>query len=651
MNLNARWRRSLAGVAGCLGALFLIIAQPPAIGLPAEDPYRSPAFLKRLPLEELADVRVSSVSRHPEKLAFAPSAIDVLTADGIRRSGATNIPDVLRLATGVHVAQVNGSTWAISSRGFNNSIGNKMQVLMDGRSLYTPLFSGVFWDVQHTVLQDIQQIEVIRGPGATLWGANAVNGIISIRTKHARDTQGFLFHGGGGNVERGFGTVRYGGRLGEDTFYRVYLTHLSRGEMQLENGSGAGDEYGFTQGGFRLDTLVDSDNAFTLQGDVYTGRFGQWLAEDTEAHGGNFLARWTHELGPDSDIEIQFYYDRTSRRIEDFLSEQRNTYDLEFQHRLTVDAVHDLVWGLTYRASSDKVGNLGPMLAFLPEEETVHLGSVYVQDSITVIPDFLEVTLGSKFEYNNFSGFEVQPTGRFVLRPGQNQTIWGAISRAVRTPSRIDQDLYGPNPRFGGPLLLSSNRAFDSEELIAYELGYRIQPSPAVSIDLALYYNDYEEIRSVEVRDGGTLFIGNGLEGTSYGAELDVKWQALPWWRLAAGYTIMEVDVRPAPGVVHFSDVRVEGNDPAHILTAHSRMDLPFHLEFDTFLRYVSELPDPETPGYFTADVRLGWVPREHLEFAVVCRNLFGGKHPEFRSNDVSHEVERSVFGMVTWRF
>lgn len=375
-------RMALRGVLPlCLQAVLCLSAA----GQEADEKL-DPLKLKRLPLEHLLDVEITSVSRRREPLIRAPSAIDVVTDEDIRRAGATNLPDALRLATGLHVAQVDGHNWAISSRGFNTVTSNKMQVLMDGRNLYTPLYAGVFWDVQHMFMPDVEQIEVIRGPGSTLWGANAMNGVINIRSKSAKDTQGWLIQGGAGNVEQAFGGVRYGGKFGE-TAYRAYITTLNRDRLTLENRQMDGrDEYGITQAGFRTDTDLVSDALLTIQGDAYIGRFGQLASNVVETSGGNFLARWTKTLSADSSIMLQAYYDRIDRFIPGNYKEARNNYDLEWQHSFAWGHAHDVVWGLNFRASEDSISNLGPVLAFLPESTRTTSSAVTFRMTFTSSP-------------------------------------------------------------------------------------------------------------------------------------------------------------------------------------------------------------------------------------------------------------------------
>jgi iron complex outermembrane recepter protein len=625
--------------------------EPPAEP-PRETTYRSPAELKKLSLEDLVDAQITSAARRPEFLSRASSAIDVVTGEDIRRSGVTNLPDALRLAIGMQVAQVDGHSWAISTRGFNISAANKVQVLMDGRNLYTPLFSGVFWDVQHTFLPDVEQIEVIRGPGATLWGANAVNGVINIRTKSAEETQGTLIYGGAGNEETGMGGVRYGGKIGRDTFYRVYVMHQSRDSLSLEGGGDARDDTRITQGGFRIDSHVTADDTVTFQGDAYGGRFGQLTGADIEVDGQNLIARWTRVLAKDSSLTLQSYFDRTHRLIPTVFEENRSTFDLELQHSFR-SGQHDIVYGANYRLSHDDIGNLGPALAFLPDEKTAHLISAYAQDEWHLVPEKFSITGGSKFEYNSFSGFEIQPTGRFTWLPGSGQTVWGAISRAVRTPTRIDQDLVAPNPSTGAAPVLAANPDFDSEVLIAYELGYRIKPANNVSFDFCAFYNDYDNIRSVEPQGptGRPILLENKLTAKSFGGSAGVKWRIADWWRVDGSASFLQIDFDRKPGSADPNPGRSEGNDPTWRLLAHSAVDLPGNVQFDSYLRYVGDLPGPATPSYLQLDMRLAWSPTKNFEIALVGRNLLDEKHPEFRGTTITREVGRSVYGTFRWSF
>lgn len=626
----------------------------PAITSPAPapiEPYSSPSDLKKISLEQLLNIEIVSASRRPESISQASSAIDVITGDTIRLSGVTNIPDALRLSAGMEVAQVDGHTWAISARGFNITTANKLQVLMDGRNLYTPLYSGVFWDVQRTFLPDLEQIEVIRGPGATLWGANAVNGVINIRTKNAKYTQGFLLDAGGG-TEQGYGGIRYGGRIGTDTYYRAYVMQQRHDSLSLEGGGDAEDEMNFTQGGFRLDSTLSPNDTITLQGDGYAGAFGQLNGADVEVDGGNVIARWTHQLGADSSISLQTYYDRTHRLIPGIFEEHRDTFDLEAEGRFVLGA-HDIVYGANYRLSADEIGNLGPQLAFLPANQTVHLISGYVQDEWHIIPRTFSAAAGLKLEHNSFSGFEVQPSGRLIWTPTSSQTFWGAISRAVRTPTRIEQDLFAPNPSTGVPAVLEGNRDFESEVLLAYELGYRAQASKTVSLELVTYYHDYDNLRSVEPQglSGAPFIFQNKFEGQTYGAAFSMRWRVTDWWELGGSVNALQVDLHRGPGSADPTNGRGEANDADYYGSLRSVMDLPGHVQFSSVLRYVGDLPHPATPAYLALDLRLGWSPRKNLELAIVGRDLLDDHHPEFRGRLVTREVNRSVFATLKWSY
>jgi iron complex outermembrane recepter protein len=638
---------------GALGNLQAQVAVGPTTDIPAESPEQasspSPTELKKLPLEALVDVEITSASRRPEKLSETSSAVDVITGDDIERAGVTNIPDALRLGAEMEVAQIDGHTWAVSARGFDNTISNKLQVLMDGRSLYTPLFSGVFWDAQQTFLPDVEQIEIIRGPGATLWGANAVNGVINIRTKSAEETQGFLLYGAGGYEMDGMEGMRYGGKVGEDTYYRVYVMNENGDGLPLE-GDGKEDRTGITQGGFRVDSKLNPADNVTLQGDFYAGNDNQLNADDIEINGENVLGRWTHDFDKESSLMVQAYWDRTHRLVPGVFEEDRNSFDLEVQHQFRYGE-HYFVWGGDYRLSHDDIGNLGPTLAFIPDSDTEHLISGYIQDEWHIVPDVFYLTGGSKFEYNTFSGFEIQPTARFTWLPAANQTVWGAISRAVRTPSRLDQDLVSPNPAFAIPFLIA-NPDFGSETLIAYELGYRIKATETLSIDVAGYFNDYSHLRSVEPLPGGKITIENKLAGTTYGGSVSVKWRVTDWWHLDGSVSGIEEDFHTREGGHDINNAQGEANDPSCTFIIHSGMDLPWNLTFDGYLRYVDDLPHPHTDSYLTADLRLAWSPRKNYQFAIVARNLFDDTHPEFAQNGgLTREVERQVYATFKWTF
>ncbi|MES1241292.1 MAG: TonB-dependent receptor [Acidobacteriota bacterium] len=616
---------------------------------------RAAADLKKLSIEQLMQIDVTSVSKRSEPLNQAAAAIVVITQDGLRRSGATSLADALRLINSLHVARQSQRDWAISARGFNLTTANKMLVLIDGRSIYTPLFSGVFWDVQDVLLEDVERIEVIRGPGATLWGANAVNGVINVITKKAADTQGGLVTAGAGNEERGFGGVRWGGRFsGDKGQYRVYGKHFDRDALAFADGSSARDDMQMSQAGFRADWKNSAADSFTVQGDAYQGSIGEATRADSDVDGGNLLGRWTRATSERSGLELQVYWDRTHRRIPNLFEEHLDTIDLDFQHRLPLARRHDLVWGFGYRHHQDEVGN-SAAVGFFPPRRSFGLASAFVQDEISLLADKLDVTVGTKVEHNDSTGFEVQPSVHVAWKPNDRRTVWGAVSRAVRTPTRIDEDVvfFAPN---GAPVVEGS-RDFESEELLAYELGYRIQPTPELLLDATAFYNVYDNLRSQERRSSPAgaplpIVLLNGLNAETWGAELRMNAQPVPGLRLHAAYTRLEKSFSRDPGSTDPTGGLAEGNDPENRFLVRTSIDLPADLEFDAWVRHIGSLPQPKVDAYTEMDLRLGWKAIEGLELSLVGRNLLHSSHAEFGpASPLREEVERSVYGKVEWRF
>ncbi|HYK19402.1 MAG TPA: TonB-dependent receptor [Pyrinomonadaceae bacterium] len=596
------------------------------------------------------DVEVTSVSRRPEKLSQTASSIQVITGEEIRRSGATTLPEALRLASNLHVAQVDASQWAISARGFNNTTANKMLVLIDGRTVYTPLYAGVFWDIQDVLLEDVDRIEVISGSGATLWGANAVNGVISVKTKHARDTKGLLVEMGAGNQPRSFMNVRYGGEISSDAHYRVYGKIFARERTVFSNGRDAGNDWYLGQGGFRMDWHKSPSDSFTLQGDIYDGRIDQLATLNTDVKGGNILGRWSRVLSGKSDLSLQFYFDRTHRGIPRIFAEDLSTYDVDFQHRLHLGERNEFVWGLGYRQIDDDIRN-GSMLAFLPAEVTHRRINGFLQDEITFLKDRLHLTFGTKVEHNDYSGAEVQPSVRAIWKMDRRQVLWGAISRAVRTPSRIDRELFIPAQP---PFLLAGGPDFKSENALEYELGYRTHAHDRVSFSVSGFYNKYTDLRSIEQVNPPhivPLKIGNGLDGESYGMEVTADYYVNNWWRLHSGFTEMRINIRPQPTSTDRSNGSGESHDPNRHLLLRSSFDLPRHVQFDSVFRFVSEIANQQLPGYAEMDLRLSWQPKPSLEFAIAGQNLLHDRHAEFGPPATRQEIGRSVYGKIIWSF
>lgn len=646
--------RHLRHINAALLALALVAPTPAwALMQPADN--NTPA-LKKLSIEELLDIEVTSVSGRSEKLSEAASAIQVITQDEIRRSGATSLPEALRLASNLEVAQIDSHQWAISARGFNSTTSNKLLVLIDGRTVYTPLYAGVFWDMQDTLLEDIERIEVISGPGTTLWGANAVNGVINITTKRAADTQGALVTAAAGNELRGFGGLRYGGALTETTHYRVYTKYFDRDDSTLPNGSDIATDWRFAQAGFRLDGTLSERDAFTVQGDGYGGQIAQPAPDNINVSGGNLLGRWSRTLSPQSDIKLQTYFDRTHRRIPASITEDLDTYDIDFQHRLPIGQRHDIVWGLGYRFINDRIKNPAT-LGFLPPNVTRQWFSAFVQDSIALLADTVNLTLGSKLEHNEYTGFEFQPSVRLAWRVNENHTLWSAISRAVRTPSRIDGEFYAPSsPPF---TLLQGNPNFESEKLTSYELGLRTQSLERFTAALSTFYNDYDDVRSIERVNPTTAFpvyIGNGLTGKSHGAELTADYQVTEIWRLHAGYTELRVHLKRKPNSTDTNLSSNESRDPEQFWSLRSSLDLPGNCQLDANFRHVSQIANQGVSAYGELDLRVAWRARPNLELALVGQNLLHAQHAEFgaiSANPVNtrKEIERGLYGKVSWSF
>jgi iron complex outermembrane recepter protein len=636
-------------------ACGLLVAAPALPAPAAAAGLASAADLKQLSIEELMQIDVTSVSRRSERLSQAAAAVTVITGEELRRSGVTSLAEALRLADSLHVARTTQGTWAISARGFNITTANKLLVLIDGRTVYTPLFAGTFWDVQDTLLEDVERIEVIRGPGATLWGANAVNGIINIITRKAEDTQGGLVTAGGGAPEqRGFGGVRYGGKLGGPGstagFYRVYGKSFDRGPLELADGGSARDPMQMGQGGFRSEWKTAAADSFTLQGDAYTGRLGEAIRDDTELDGGNLLGRWAHKTSERSDLELQVYWDRTHRRVPDAFEEHRDTWDLDLQNHLHPSARHDVVWGAGFRRTRDRVGN-SAVVAFLPDRRTQDLYSLFAQDEIALAGERVHLTVGTKVEHNDASGFEVQPNLRLAWTPDGRRTFWGAVSRAVRTPTRLDEDI-----RFlAGPVvILRGDPDFQSEKLIAYEAGWRQQLSAASSVDAAAFYNVYDDLRSQAPSTPGKPFpivLANNLRAETWGVEMRSNFQVASWCRWQAGYAFFDKHLHLKPGTRDSLGGREEGNDPQHRLSLRSLIDLPGRVELDAWLRWVDRLPFPEVASYTELDLHLGWHPSRSVELSLVGQNLLHGSHPEFGAGPAREEVQRGYYGKIAWSF
>ncbi len=632
---------------------YLLVAAALAVGVRGETDapaLPSAPVLKALSVDQLMELDVTSVSKRPERLFTAAAAIQVITADDVRRSGATSFPESLRLASNLEVAQIDSRQWAITARGFNNVFADKMLVLIDGRSVYTPLYAGVYWDVQDTMLEDLDRIEVISGPGATQWGANAVNGVINLTTKSAKDTQGGLVVAGIGSELRESAAVRYGGQLAPGVYYRTYAKYSEHDDSVRPDGRRSNDAWHLWQGGFRVDRDPVAGNAFTVQGDLYGGAMGQAGPDSTMVRGGNLLGRWTHLLADNSDLRLQVYFDYTHRSIPNSFTQDLDTTDVDFQHRFPVGSTHDVVWGVGYRVVADSIINT-PANAFLPPEVTREWFNTFAQDEITLSKDRLLLTVGTKLERDAYTGVQLEPSARLTWTPDRQNTWWTAVSRAVRTPSRVDRDLFSPATP---PYRVAGGEKVVSEKELAYELGYRVQVSPRLLCSVALFYHDYDDLRSLEPLNPPAAFpveANSNLQGHSSGAEFSADWRVSSTWRLRAGYNELRVSSAPQPGVPDRGTRDSVARDPNRTASLRSAWDLSPKWELDAELRYVAPIAIQNLPGFTEGNLRIGWNPTATCEVSLVGQNLLHDHHPEFNSPGTRRELERGIFTKATWRF
>ncbi|WKJ91402.1 TonB-dependent receptor [Methylomonas montana] len=640
--------------------------------------------IESLSINELMQMEVSSASRKSQTLSDTAAAAFVISQDDIRRSGATSIPDALRMAPGIDVAQINASSWAITARGFNGKYANKLLVLMDGRTIYTPLFSGVFWNLQDTLMEDIERIEVIRGPGAVMWGANAVNGVINIITRKAKDTEGNLFVAGGGNQEQGFAGYRHGGQIGNDGSYRIYAKTFEHEAFVGSSGQRLHDDWRSVQAGFRIDDRISSDHRFTVQGDVYRKTVGNTTGPvttappfnsisnvDNHADGANLLARWEGAFSDGSEFKLQSYYDRVSFSAP-ALSDDQDMLDIDFQHRLHPSPSHDLMWGVNYRFIHSSATSTSA-IAYSPNSLGYHNGSVFVQDDITLIDNTLRLTLGTKLEESHFGNTQVQPNARLLWTPSEQHSVWASVSRAARTPSRGEAQsniALGVTPT-GIPLPpfdQAQVRAFPNpnlkaEKVFAAEIGYRAQWTSQFSTDITAFSNHYTDLimfrQGTPTFDGVTLtqpmlWFNNTHEVTTRGIELSADWQVLDWMRFTGNYSHIKIE---QPYDSANSDTA--GLSPRHHGSLRWQMDLNEQTKLDLTLRHVDRLRavDQSVPAYTTFDARLAYQPYSGIELSVVAQNLFSPQHLEYREvawmslYDLTAEVPRSIYGKIDWRF
>ena len=642
---------------------------------------RLPPILK-LSLDDLMQIEVTSVSKKEEKLAEAPSAIFVLTHDDLARSGVTTVAEALRLVPGMDVARIDANKWAISARGFTGRFADKMLVLIDGRSVYTPLFSGVYWDVQDTLLADIDRIEVIRGPGATLWGANAVNGVINIITKSAQETQGMLGSLRTGADEHAVLEARYGGAWGNRTHYRGFVKLADRGPFVDADGGDSSDDSRLYRAGVRFDSRPSPASAVMLEAQGYGGSvrtsFGPGtmipfyngvLTSTAQVSGGHVLGRWTRALRPRSDVSLQSYVDYTNRN-EPMLHERRHTVDVEFQHHTASLPRQDIVWGSGFRLTQDRIRG-SAAVQFSQTSRADALVNVFAQNEITVVPDRLRLTGGIKLEHNSYTRWEWQPDVRVLLLVDRRQTIWGAVSRAVRTPSRAETDVTINSAPFAGPTglpVLTSLRGsptFQSETLRSHEIGYRVQPSRDWSFDVAAFANRYHHLRTFEpgtpavaVTTNGPavlvpVFFDNLMRGQARGAEVVGRWTPFGAWRLDATYTYLDVVLRPDATSQDTFGIYVEDSSPRHQARLQSALVVGRGMQVDAAVARVGSIRRAGVPAYLQFDARLAWHSRHGLTLEAGGRNLLDHRHREFASTlgELPTWSRRSLFAGATWVF
>ncbi len=635
-------------------------------------------------IEELMQQTITSVAKTPQNFSDAAAAVFVITQDVIHRSGVTSIPEALRLAPGLQVARVGSSKWAVTSRGFSGNFANKLLVMIDGRTVYSPVFSGVYWDAQNTLLDDIDRIEVVRGPGATVWGANAVNGVVNIITKKASDTEGGLIVLGGGSHENFLSGLRYGTAIGNDIHGRAYLTYKKQDSFSLhETDEEANDDWESLQTGFRLDGEKAGRSTWTLQGDLYTNNENQtitpyWVQEspylsikmdDFEVSGWNILGRWQAELSQNSSWTVQAYYDYTNRD-EAIMEQTHKTFDLDLQYQKQIGKRNSLVVGLAYRLVDTNFGNTF-QVSVDPAKRSDNLYSGFIQNKTTLLSDCLWLTLGVKWEHNEFTGHELQPSARLLFKATEKQTVWAAVSRAVRTPSQFEESgsvAMAVVPVSSESIMefsLNGSEQYDSEELIAYEAGYRWLVLSNLSFDIAFYYNDYNELQTVgfePLQSLDKVYFENKMQGASYGVELVSDWQPATWSKFQFGYTYIgfDLDVDTASFSSNFDELTAYSS-PKHQLSLQASINLNQDIHCNLLARYVGKLKisqdllsdGMQVDSYFALDANISWNIQENIELMLVGKNLLDSSHLEYVSEMYTApiDIERSVYGKLSYRF
>lgn len=628
--------------------LLLAVCMTPA----ARAQQLAQADVQQMSIEQLANVEITSVSKAPQSLSTAAASAYVISHDDVIRSGATSLPDVLRLAPNLEVMQTSPSSYEITSRGFNGNSADqnfpdKLLVLIDGRSVYTPLYSGVYWDMQDVLPEDIERIEVVSGPGGTLWGANAVNGVINIITRKAADTQGGVVTLGVGD-QYSSASLQYGGALDDDLHYRIYAKDFYQRAFDSTSGTSQHDGWSKPQGGFRVDWDKAQDSV-TLEGDLYGGAEGVLGSPDQVIGGGNVTAHWQHTLDDNSSLQVLTYYDETQREMLNSGGFVVNTYDLEVQHNFTLGSWNNIVWGAGERLPqyriTDQIGTASSLL-FVPPNRTLNLADIFAEDRIP-LSDTVQFTVGLKLEDDPYSGVSPMPSGRLSWQIAPDHMVWGAISRAVRSPTPFDTDVV---EKLGATTFLTGDLNFLPEQVTAYEVGYRGKLFDRFTLSVSAYQDVYDDLKDLEPTPVVTISLvwSNTMQGDVHGVEIWASFQALDWWRLDAGFNAQHEDLSFKPGASKLLGIAQAGDDPHHQASLRSSMNLPYDLNFDADFRYVGALPDPALPEYVEMNARLGWKISDTLSLALSGYNLLHGEHLEYPGGD---EIRRSVYLETRLRF
>lgn len=630
-----------------LVTLFLVLVNVPAVYGQDEQADEEDIGMFALPFEEAMDIEVISVTRSEGQDVFtSPAAIYVITQEDIRRSGLDSVPELFRLVPGIHVGKVGSNLWSISIRGlFPSRANNKALVMIDGRAIYSPSFGGVYWDVQDVPLEIIDRIEVVRGPGGMLWGANAVNGVINIITKKAEETQGGTLTLGGGTEHRASSSVIYGGKSGEKGFYRVYGKWDLYDDFNFADGSDARDPWHLGKGGYRFDWL-DGTDSFTLQGDAYHSHLGfrpiSSSGEHTRTHvyGTNVLGKWQRRIDEETSMHLQFYYDMTSR-LSGEVDEQRHTGDIEFVHSFVPFEGHKMTWGLGYNIYTDERRRTfyADWANHIMTKQTF---SGFVQDSFDLAPDLLNFTFGTKLERNQFTGFEYQPSMRLAYTPNEKHMYWTAVSRSVRTPMLLEDDVI-----LGGGAILSPNKDLESEVVTSYELGYRYRPSHKFFLDLTMFTNFHDGL----IADTPQKIRKNVSDGLTHGVEVAANWQAAENWRLEGNYSFAHIQMKNVEN--NLNGDFWEGTYPKNMAGLTSYMDISDKLEFNTAFYYTDHLPLRPVHSRARLDIGFTYKPRENFEISIWGQNLLEPQDLEMTATSGPDivEAERAIFAKATWRF